>query len=453
MVEGGADGYRVHAAGCPLWVNGERCSDRLLAPGDLLELCEVGWLLRLRAAAVPGRPYKRLRDALGDCVDCARHGGRGLAQRAWILLRGGLYEFTTQVSPRVRFATVGLLLLLALAVVGLYRRNAALEHQLERQVARLEGLEQLLQRSEREALSAAQMAELQGRLGERIDEALARVETLEQRAGARATVIREAAGSVIFLQGGYGFTEPNSGRTLRRTGPDEAPVLTLDEEGEPVEILYTGTGFVVGDEGYVLTNRHVATPWEFDELGRALTQRGLVPVMHRFLGYLPDVAEPFPLRLVRAHPDADVALLRCDASVTGLQGLSLAPELPALGTEVIVLGYPTGMRALLARAAPELMRRLTEQGTVGFWQLAEQLARARSIEPLATVGVVGQVTATHVVYDAETTHGGSGGPVLTLDGRVVAINAAVVPEFGGSNLGVPAARAVELLAATGSAAR
>ena len=36
-------------------------------------------------------------------------------------------------------------------------------------------------------------------------------------------------------------------------------------------------------------------------------------------------------------------------------------------------------------------------------------------------------------------------PVLSLDGRVVAINSAILPEFGGSNLGVPAARARELL--------
>jgi S1-C subfamily serine protease len=50
-----------------------------------------------------------------------------------------------------------------------------------------------------------------------------------------------------------------------------------------------------------------------------------------------------------------------------------------------------------------------------------------------------------VVYDAETTHGGSGGPVLNLDGMVLAVNAAVLPQFDGSNMGVPADEALRLL--------
>ena len=58
----------------------------------------------------------------------------------------------------------------------------------------------------------------------------------------------------------------------------------------------------------------------------------------------------------------------------------------------------------------------------------------------------GQITAASVVYDADTTHGGSGGPVISLDGAVVAINAAILTDFAGSNLGVPAAEALRLLA-------
>ena len=37
------------------------------------------------------------------------------------------------------------------------------------------------------------------------------------------------------------------------------------------------------------------------------------------------------------------------------------------------------------------------------------------------------------------------GPVLGVDGKVVAVNAAIIPQFGGSNLGVPASEARRLI--------
>ena len=56
------------------------------------------------------------------------------------------------------------------------------------------------------------------------------------------------------------------------------------------------------------------------------------------------------------------------------------------------------------------------------------------------------MTGAAVVYDAETAPGGSRGPVLGPDGRVLAINSAIIPEFNGSNLGVPVEPTRRLLA-------
>ncbi len=80
-----------------------------------------------------------------------------------------------------------------------------------------------------------------------------------------------------------------------------------------------------------------------------------------------------------------------------------------------------------------------------FWTTTRHLSEAGHIAPLATRGIGGQATLDSVVYDAETTHGGSGGPVLGLNGEVQAINAAILTDFGGSNLGIPAAAARRLL--------
>ena len=188
----------------------------------------------------------------------------------------------------------------------------------------------------------------------------------------------------------------------------------------------------------------MALPWEFDESARALVDRGLEPVMVRFVGYLPGEALPFDVVLAGASADADVALLRGNLP-TGSQPLILAERTVAPGDEVAVVGYPLGIRALMARAGTEFVEEVRLAGGGDFWAIAEGLAQRRLITPLATRGIVGQRTDDFVVYDAETTSGGSGGPVVRADGRVVAINSAVFPEFGGSNLGVPADRAASLL--------
>ncbi len=81
-----------------------------------------------------------------------------------------------------------------------------------------------------------------------------------------------------------------------------------------------------------------------------------------------------------------------------------------------------------------------------FWNVSQRLSDSGLIFPLASRGITAQVAPEALVYDAETTVGGSGGPVLNLKGEVIAINAAILPEFGGSNLGVPAERLAKLIA-------
>ena len=113
------------------------------------------------------------------------------------------------------------------------------------------------------------------------------------------------------------------------------------------------------------------------------------------------------------------------------------------------MGYPTGLRSMLAQSGARFIARLQQNEITGFWSVAARLAADGFIAPLASRGIVGQVTASTVVYDAETTHGGSGGPVLDTDGNVVAVNTAILPEYGGSNLGVPVRELRALIAEAG----
>ncbi len=430
------------------WVNGARAGNRSLHAGDLIEIGDHGMLLRFRPR-VAGAAYKSVREAFDDCQSCAKLGGHGTLDRIGILIWGPVRELATQVRPVVRAAFLLGSVALVAGLGMLWTHNARLERELSLQLERVEGLTELLAASERAAFTIDDFNDVRAQLDFRINETLARIEALENRATARGRVISAASAAVVFVQGSYGFVEPRSGRVLRSAGAanGNAPtVFGVHGQGEPLELRYTGTGFVLAELDIVATNRHVAMPWEFDAAAQRLIEQGFTPTMQRLVGYLPGVDEPFDLAVQAGHTQADVAILGSTGLGERVAGLRLSEAVPEIGDEVLVLGYPTGIRALLARADPTFVSGLLGQGPVDFWDLAGHLARGGYVAPLATVGSIGQITAGAIVYDAETTHGGSGGPVLTLDGAVVALNAAVLPEFGGSNLGVPIQRLRELIA-------
>ena len=64
----------------------------------------------------------------------------------------------------------------------------------------------------------------------------------------------------------------------------------------------------------------------------------------------------------------------------------------------------------------------------------------------STQGHIGDVLSDKIVYDAQTTSGGSGGPLFNAQGKVIGVNYAVVRGFGGSNFGIPIRYAQPLLA-------
>jgi len=167
--------------------------------------------------------------------------------------------------------------------------------------------------------------------------------------------------------------------------------------------------------------------------------------MIKYIVYMPGKEAAGTVELVRASEDADLAVLRRTDLAEPMPGLKLADALPAPGDEVIVMGYPTGLRSMLAQSGKDFVEELQKTEDTGFWSVAARLAEKRLIAPLSSRGIVSQATTVTIVYDAETTHGGSGGPVLDINGAVVAVNAAILPEYGGSNLGVPVAKVWALL--------
>jgi S1-C subfamily serine protease len=437
----------VATAEADVWVNGQLVDTLVLASGDLIEFGKDGPILRYRLYPPESRAYKSLGEAFTDSVDFARHGSRTTLGAAATVASGMPWQFATQTSRRFRALTVLALVVLLGSTLFLAGQNRRLERRLTAQLARVDGLAELLEENQRGSLGAEDFADLR-------KEVEARVVSLEARSGDTRALVQTAMAATVFLQGAYGFVDTLSGRPLRFTlGPDGqpiirpwGPVLTQEGQGDVFEVFFTGTAFLVDPEdGLMVTNRHLAEPWEFDENAEGILARGFQGVMRRLAAYPHGALAPLPVTVVVSSSDADVSMLRVSGLPEGVEALAFAGTSPSPGDEVLVVGYPLGIRALVARTDPAFLETLAQTADTTFWAVARRLAEEGYMAPLVSRGIVGQVTSMAVVYDAETTSGGSGGPVLSLDGRVVAVNSAIMPDFGGSNMGVPAEHGVALM--------
>jgi S1-C subfamily serine protease len=452
----------IASAGCKVWVNGELVEHAQLASGDILEFGKEGPVLRFRLYPQEWAGYKSVRDVFADCVECVQNGQNkavGRMGRARTFLRIAPRELATQTSLWFRSTVVIAVVILALGLIVQTRRSKRLEELVAMETTRIQGLAQVLEKAESRLPTLEELAIARDQLEEKLSSAVERLAVLEERSEAAKRVIAAAAPSVVFLQGAYGFADRSSGKPLRyaavdssgrpQTGRDGEPIVGASGNGPEVQAFFTGTAFVASDTGLLLTNRHLALPWEFDPAAQAVIAQGLLPKMRRFIGYSPQSVEAFNVEFVAASDRADLAVLRCGVETSVLPALELSQQPPEPGTEVFILGYPAGIRAFLARTDEQVVQQIMRQPQADFWSVTASLSKGGLIAPLASRGIVGQVTNAAVVYDAETTQGGSGGPVLDLTGEVVAVNAAILPEFGGSNIGVPVSAARELLDGAG----
>jgi S1-C subfamily serine protease len=283
-----------------------------------------------------------------------------------------------------------------------------------------------------------------------------RLTTLETERAAAEEIIRKYGGGVCLVQGSYAFYD-SSGLPLRyRTDEAGEPVKSSDgnvvlevtAKGEIHTVEFFGTGFLVDKRGAIMTNRHIGEPWFNDATAASLESAGFHPRLVSLRGFFPREASPFELVLERSSEKADLALLRTNLRGRKIPVLPLAQDGTAAvaGQPVVLVGYPTGLEAILAKADSALVKQiLAAQGTDAH-RVTEALGQKGLIRPSTTQGHIGDVTRTDIVFDAPTTAGGSGGPVFSKAGLVIAVEYAVLEKFGGNSFGVPIGYARDLLA-------
>ncbi|MEN0019698.1 MAG: trypsin-like peptidase domain-containing protein [Planctomycetota bacterium] len=151
-----------------------------------------------------------------------------------------------------------------------------------------------------------------------------------------------------------------------------------------------GSGVIVSDDGYVLTNNHVI--------------RSATTIEVR----LPDGRE-VSAEVVGTDPLRDLAVLKIEAS--GLSPATFADsDAIQVGQWVIAVGSPFGLERSVTAGI------ISAKGRAGLGIVDENL---KDVEEF-------------IQTDAAINPGNSGGPLIDLDGRVVGINTAIFSRTGGS---------------------
>jgi serine protease Do len=220
------------------------------------------------------------------------------------------------------------------------------------------------------------------------------IETLRKTSKAFSAVAKQATPAVVAVQVrtkvqqqsmGYGSGSPFDDDFFERFFGRRHP--RRQQPSEPQYQVGQASGFIVSDDGYVLTNNHVIE--DADEI---------TVVMSGGQKY-EDV------KLIGSDDKSDVALLKIE-DVDDLPFLELGDsDNLEMGEWVIAIGNPFG---------------LTETLTVGV-----------------VSGLGRKVPGSEGVYqdfiqtDAAINPGNSGGPLLNLEGQVVGINSAIYTHTGG----------------------
>jgi S1-C subfamily serine protease len=295
-----------------------------------------------------------------------------------------------------------------------------------------------------------------GELRKQLLDTQGRLNRLESEGKFAETIVKSYGSSVCLLHVVVEFLDRGTGNSIRiavdslgKPLLDDKGMVQLDiaGNGPHLQLDVFGTGFLVRNDGRLLTNHHVAEPWWGNDELKTLIDHGAAAYALSYTAYFPGGQRGISAKLDKISAQADVATLRLDGGLpthSTLLDLDDRKDASVAGDAVVLIGYPTGIEGILARAGPEAAKEITGNNSE-VRQIVSQLAAQKLIRPTTTQGHIGDVLQDKIVYDAATTSGGSGGPLFNRNGKVIGVNFAILNGFGGSNLAVPVKYAKELL--------
>jgi serine protease Do len=171
------------------------------------------------------------------------------------------------------------------------------------------------------------------------------------------------------------------------------------QDAMPRKLSSLGSGFIISADGYIVTNNHVVA--EADEIKVKLLSR----------------AKPYDAKVIGRDQETDLALLKIEAG-GGLPVLEFGnSDATRVGEWVLAIGNPFGLGHTVTAGI------ISGKGRhIGAGPFDSFLQTDASINP-----------------------GNSGGPLIDMDGKVVGINTAIVPNGQGIGFATPASQADKII--------
>ncbi|WP_369404482.1 trypsin-like peptidase domain-containing protein [Salidesulfovibrio brasiliensis] len=160
-----------------------------------------------------------------------------------------------------------------------------------------------------------------------------------------------------------------------------------------------GSGFIISEDGYVVTNNHV------------VQDADKVSVL------LQDEEKEYEAKVVGLDPETDLALLKIEAGQK-LPVLRFGnSETARVGEWVLAIGNPFGLGHTVTQGIISAKGRILGAGPFDDF----------------------------IQTDASINPGNSGGPLIDLDGRVIGINTAIIPSGEGLGFAIPSNMAAKII--------
>jgi DNA-binding response OmpR family regulator len=292
-------------------------------------------------------------------------------------------------------------------------------------------------------------------LDSRLKETNSRIGKLETESRVAQEIVRDYSNSVCLIYAVLGFFEKRSGAQLKFSGTDANGnpvvdgkgnlVVTTEGSGPPVHLHVFGSGFLIDNAGHVLTNHHVLEPWWHNAREIPVPSDAFEPKILSMRAFFPGNDTSMPLHVQSLSEDVDLGLASVELPDNHPRPVAIDPQAAISGSAVLLIGYPTGVEGILARIDEPTLKRIAQAAGSEPENLVRELAKRKLIRPLVTQGHLGVVGPDRLVYDAQTTSGGSGGPVFNANGKVIGVNFAILSGFSGSNFAVPISHAAKML--------